>query len=494
MSAQPPRALMRSAALFGDAAGVSARSPLAFARLTAPQTAFCSAATQRLLWRGGNTIGKSHGAAFDLIHAARGTHPLRPVARPPVRLLVVSESWAQMDPLCEKIWALLPKDEIDPVVYYEPGEGFRGYREPHIKFVGGPGRRSVIHFATYAQGSGRIAGGQFHGIWADEPMPQSVYGELLPRTSTHRGTFRITMTPTPESPPLAYLREIIEKSRTHKASAGCLPPGGWEELQTSITLDALTIRGGLVEVPWKSSRELTDLLESYLDVERDMREHGGWDAVVAGRWLSAYGPENEFDGDDPTGQLYLAVGLDHGAKAGRQVAVLVACSEDGDRAWYLDEAISDGRTSSREDADAILAMLRRHGWEWHHVDHWVGDRAHGGDRYGNAKSNADLMFEFSEILGLSESKLRARGLDLVVPYKAHRSVSRGLRVMNSLFKQGQAFVHRVRCPKLIEAIKNWEGALDDPLKDRLDAARYAIERLLEMRRLRPRIEAVGRIY
>lgn len=492
MSASPTRSRI-DAGLIDAAAEASVADPLALARLTTPQAAFCASAAQRLLWRGGNTIGKSYAAAYDLIHAARGTHPLRRVPRGPARLLVVSESWAQMDPLCEKIWALLPKGEIDPVVYYEPGEGFRGYREPHIAFRSGPGAGSVIHFATYAQGSGRIAGGQFHGIWGDEPMPQSVYGELLPRLSRYNGTFRITMTPTPESPPLAYLREIIERSKAHKARHGTLPPGGWEEQQTSITLDALTLRGALVEHPWKTAAELTELLESYLDIERGMREHGDWDAVVAGRWLSAYGPKNEFDGADPTGTLYLAVGIDHGAKAGRQAAVLVACSEDGDHAWYLDECISDGRTSSREDAEAILAMVRRHGWEWDAVDHWVGDRAHGGDRYGNAKSNADLMHEFSDILGVSESRLRAKGLDLATPYKAHRSVSRGLRVMNSLFKQEQASVH-CRCPKLIEAIKNWEGALDDPLKDRLDAARYATERLLEARRLRPRVEAAARIY
>lgn len=166
-------------------------------RLTGPQRAFASNPARRLIWRGANTIGKSVGLAWHVIHALRGTHPFLQLPRPPVRLLVVSESWAQMDPLCEKLWNFLDPGEVDDRVTYSPGEGFRGFREPHIPFVSGPGNPtrgkvgSVLHFATYKQGAKRIAGGQFHGIAADEPMPETVFGEsgaatvALPRLVPH---------------------------------------------------------------------------------------------------------------------------------------------------------------------------------------------------------------------------------------------------------------------------------------------------------------------
>jgi hypothetical protein len=475
----------------------SVNSSLDTIRLTNPQRQFVSLPWRKAVWRGPNTVGKSVALAWHLVHCARGTHPyakLLNLPPPPVRLLVVSESWTQMDPLCEKIYGFLPKNEIDDRVEYETGGGFSGMREPRIPFVAGPGNPrghatgSVIHFGTYKQGAKRIAGGQYHGIAADEPMPDAVFGELQPRTSRFHAWQRFTFTPTPESPDLTYLRELLAKSTKYHAKHGRWHPGHWREMQTAVDLDAMTPRGGLVEVPWKTQRELDELIDSYLEIERGMRTRGDWDPIVGDRILTAYGPANlTHETELPAGRVwYLCVALDHGAKAGRQAVVLVACSEDGEEIRYFDEVVSDGRTSSREDAIAILEMLRRHGWTWADVDHWVGDRSHGGDRFGNAKSNDDLMKEFAAIIGLTEYQLRGKGLDLITPFKDKGSVYRGLRLMNGLFKSRRAIVHS-RCIKLIEGITGWAGAKDDPLKDRVDAARYGTERLHDERRLRPYI-------
>jgi len=458
-------------------------------RLTAPQRAFASNPARRLIWRGANTIGKSVGLAWHVVHALRGTHPYLQLPRPPVRLLVVSESWAQMDPLCEKLWNFLDPGEVDDRVTYSPGEGFRGFREPHIPFVSGPGNPtrgkvgSVLHFATYKQGAKRIAGGQFHGIAADEPMPETVFGELAPRLSRYHGWFRMTFTPTPESPDLTYLREEVAKAHAHYRATGQWHSAHWRELVTEVNLDALTPRGGLVEVPWKTQDELDELIASYLDIERGMRVRGDWDPVSVDRLLTAYSNDNLVaERGLPGGRWYIAVGIDHGAKAGRQAAMLVAIDEEGKEVRYLDEACSDGRTSPKDDATAILDMLRRHGWTWEDVDHWVGDRSHSGDRFGNAKSNQDLMQAFTEVLNTPEHRLRGKGLDIQIPRKERGSMYRGIRLMNGLFKERRAFIH-ARCQSLIEAITGWGGALDDAKKDRIDAARYATERLFDERRL-----------
>jgi hypothetical protein len=293
----------------------------------------------------------------------------------------------------------------------------------------------------------------------------------------------MTFTPTPESPDLTYLREEVAKAHAHYRATGQWHSAHWRELVTEVNLDALTPRGGLVEVPWKTQDELDELIASYLDIERGMRVRGDWDPVSVDRLLTAYSNDNLVaERGLPGGRWYIAVGIDHGAKAGRQAAMLVAIDEEGREVRYLDEACSDGRTSPKDDATAILDMLRRHGWTWEDVDHWVGDRSHSGDRFGNAKSNQDLMAAFTEVLNTPEHRLRGKGLDIQIPRKERGSMYRGIRLMNGLFKERRAFIH-ARCQSLIEAITGWGGALDDAKKDRIDAARYATERLFDERRL-----------
>jgi phage terminase large subunit-like protein len=479
-------------------------------RLTSQQSRFYHHPARKLVWRGPNTVGKSVALAKLAVDVLRGTHPVLNAYRPPVRLLVVSESWTQMDPLCEKLWSMIPRDEIDDRVDYAPGEGFSGFKEKHIPFVRGPGnptgkrgRGSVLHFATYAQGAKRIAGGQFHGILGDEPMPETVFGELQPRTSRYHAWQRLTFTPTPESPPLEYLRELIEKARRYRAEHDGKPlAGGWEEMQTSVDLDALTPRGGLVEVPWKTQAELDELIESYLEVERGMRVNGDWEALTAGRRFDAFDQNRHVTTAGPSGQIWTAIGIDHGARPGRETAKLVAVSDSGSKVWLLDEikppVDAQGRPvpwSIRDVAREILAMIDRHPWigGWSNVDHWVGDRATSGDFYGTVMSNDDLMDAFAGLLRMPRYRLQQQGLRINVPYKAKGTVLRGVRLLNSMFKTDQAFVS-LHCQNLIAAMLTWEGQKDSPAKDHIDAARYAVEVLVDQHVLFPKLPSAGRIY
>ena len=465
------------------------RNPLSYLRLTTPQMEWMSVTARLALWRGANQIGKSHGQAADILHAARGTHPLRSVRRKrgPVKLLVVGESWAQMDPLCEKLWELCPKDEIDPKVKYVPGQGIQGYKERVVPFVAGPGRGSVIYLATYQQGAGRIAGSSVHGAYLDEPPPETVYGEIMPRLSKHHGWLRISMTPTPESPPLGYLKEKVDAYKSGNLA------GGIYEHHTPLSLETITLRGGLIERPWKTQQELDEIIGSYLEVERGMRVNGDWDPVAVGRWLTNWSDALCDPSLMPSGRVFVGIGIDHGAKAGRQYAALLVCDAKGERVGVLDEVLSDGRTSPQEDAENVLAMIRRAGFRWEDVDYWLGDRAHGGDYWGNEKSNKDLMHAFSKILKLPKYKLKAEGLRLHVPYKRRGSVTRGMRLMNGLCRHQQLVVHP-RCVGFIEAAKTWEGRYDSPMKDRLDGVRYVIEKFFDRNVLRPSKSPTGHIF
>lgn len=434
-------------------------------RLTDPQRAFASSTDRKMLWRGGNSIGKSWGHAWDLVHFIRGTHPYRAVPAGRRTAIVAGYSFAQMDPLMEKLWAALPKGEIHPKLYYAQGQGIKGFKEPVIPFVAGPGKGSVIYLATYEQGAGRIMGAQVHRVSLDEPPPSSVYAEALPRLNTHRGELRMTFTPTPESPPLEYLEKLVKT-------------GGIRELQTTYCQAAVTVRGGLVDWPWKRQAEIDEDILSYLPDERGMREHGDWTPIVAGRWFDRVTEAAFYDGGLPLGQWTIAIGIDHGARPGRQIAVLAAVNELGDFV-VLDEACHEGVSTTREDARAILAMLERHAMRWTDVDVWVGDRATQESYWGSVKSNRDLQAELARELGMSASQAADKGLRIETMKKERGSVRRGVALMNTLAARAALRISRA-CVKVIKGVREWKGQPGSELKDALDAARYAFVTLYDL--------------
>lgn len=436
-----------------------------WARYSDPQRAWLSMPARFALWRGGNSIGKSKAQADDIVMTARLSHPFRPVPRSPVLLLVVGYSWAQMDPLLEKLWDALPKDEIDPKCYYEPANGIRGFKEPVVPFVAGPGKGSQIRFATYEQGAGRIMGIQVHGVYLDEPPPADVYGECVPRLNAHNGFMRITFTPTPESPDLEYMRKLIDAGRL-------------VELQTSLNREALTIRGGLCDWPRMSHAEVEAQIGQYLEEERAMRRDGAWEPLASGRWVTTFSDANVRDHDPPEG-AFLVVSIDHGANAGKQAAVL-SWWMDRETPYpsggFLDEVVSDGTTSADDDADAILAMLARCGLQYDDVDAWVGDRTTGENRYLISKSNRELAEAMARKLRRKPATMRR----IVVPHKQAGSVRMGAALLKGAFKARRAdgrplvFVHP-RCVAFAKALRTFKGGKQETVKDVFDAGRYGAE-------------------
>lgn len=438
---------------------------LAHFRPTSAQRRWLGIEDRICLWRAANQVGKSYVQAWDLVAFCRGGHGYRSTRKPPVRVLVVSYSWEQMDPLLEKLWQWLPKHEIDPKVRYEPGDGIRGYKNPHIKFVSGPGAGSVIYFATYKQGSKRIAGGSYHLIVLDEPPPESVYGEIRPRINRYDGQIRITLTPTPDSPPLGYLRAKVEA-------------GEIREQQTTLTLDAVTPRGGLIERPWMSQEQIDAFVRDCLPVERAMRVEGSWDPVVTGRYLDNYGPHC-LDKSPPPAGARLAVGIDYGTQAGKQRASLVAISQENDlhpEVWVWDEVGSDGMSTVEQDAAGVLGMLRRNGLTWQDIDVWIGDRSVEAQKMGVYKSNRLLAEHLAHQVGIPASRFpRIR-----TPRKFAGSVGWGFRLMNGIMGRthtdgrGHFHVHP-RCSVFDGAAKSYRGRKEDAAKDALDTVRYVVE-------------------
>lgn len=445
-----------------SAAHAGARSRLELFSPTAPGLEFLRWGTKNGVWRGGNDTSKTYTHAVHVVHIARGTHPWRDnLPPPPVEILLMGYSWQSMDMLLRYVWHFLPRDEVDRRIRYEVGGGIRGFKEPRIPIVGGPGKGSVIHLRTYRQGTESIAGLRCHYAGLDEPPAPGVVSEVLGRTATHDGEIRLTFTPTPTSPPQDDLRRLVDE-------------GVFGEIQTSLSLAACTPIGG---VPWKTAAAIEEKIQSWLPLERPMRRDGAWEAVLEGRQIDAYtdAHRRRVPGDV---DVAICVSTDHGIRPGRQATVVLAY--DGTRIWAVAEYRPSGTTSARQDGAAIAAILRDLDLTPRDVAYWCGDRA--CDARGGRKDNQRLAHAIADAWGEARHHL---GIWIQVPHKDASSVAAGMGLVNGLFHEDRLFIDPQACPELDRAILRWEGKSRDPHKDPLDALRYGVERLVEQRAVTP---------
>lgn len=470
-----------------------ARDPLATMSLTAPQTDWLEMGSpadpeadgRPLLWLGANQIGKSFASAAKVLHFLRRTGPYAKRRPGPVRVVVASISKEQMVPLMEKLWNLLPKEEQDgetvpiecPKARFEPEFGFRG-KPPRLIFSSGPAKGSSIAFATYRQGSNRIAGATLDLLILDEPPPESLWGEVVLRMLRRAGQIWISMTVTPEAPPQDWLQE--------KTKAGVV--------RSMVTPTAREVSGRWVPLlaafrpvdgspPFVSRRKLEQSISETTEAERPLRFGAAWSGAKVDRWLSAWGPWCLSEDRPPAGAKLL-VAIDHSTAPGRQVAALLACvpgppdrPQDA-KFWVLDEyapAAGGGPGSNRAAAEGIVAMLERQNLKWEHVDVWLGDRAAIQRTRAQVRAdNAGLRRYLCDILKVNPSLFPR----IEVPYKASGTVAGGFGEMNSRMVGGRAWKVHPRCKRGIKSVESWNGDRNAKEKDLLDCWRYAMEAAL----------------
>ena len=404
------------------------------------------------LWRDGNQLGKSFALARLIVDVCMGVHPT--IKRRRAKVLVVSVSFEQMAPLMEKIWQLAPKAKLK-FGEFDEGRGFCG-KPPRVIFDNG----ATITFATYGQGSTRVAGGTYDLVCMDEPPTEGMYGEVRPRVLKRRGFIRVTMTPTPEMPPQDWYRERVERGMVTEYNFGLseaiLQPPGYP-------------------MPWLSQAEIDEYAAGLLEVERGMRVKGDWAAKILGAWMRSFTRERNVQPQDlaSLARWELAVGADHGTSGKKQAAVLVAArfgATPRPRVRVLAETTSKATTTRpEEDAAAIQEMLRSVGLEIGHVDKWVGDVSTGSWKTGVVKSNAALRDELRRL----DPNMRG---DIERPVKGRGSVAEGVRLLNTLADRDHLEVDP-RARRFIMACEQFDGDEKHKLKDVLDAGRYATEAL-----------------
>ena len=447
------------------------RDPLAYVVLTGPQEAWVRMGSpadpdrdeRPLLWRGANQIGKSYAQAAKILHLIRATGPYKGRKPGPVNVLVVSISKEQIEPLMAKLWEMLPKHEA-PDAEFSPGFGFRG-KPPRVLFKDGPGKGSLITFATYSQGSTRIAGATVDVVVLDEPPPEEMWGEVVLRVQRRAGQVWCSMTITPDSPPQDWMRELVEKSVVR-------------ELHTPLTQAALTPTNGMP--PLMSKRRLAAWAASVPAAEAPLRIGAGWSGAIVDQYLSAWSRDFVQAASLPPNCQGI-VSLDHGIRLGRQAATLLAYQHSTSRFWVLDEVTGgDKATSSRDDAEAIAAMLTRQGLDWDHIDLWIGDRSTASIARDVRKDNAALRRYLAAHYRVEIDRFPR----ISVPYKAAGTLHSGYRQVNTLLSEGKILV-APRCVGLIKSFETWNGDKRSPLKDPLDALRYGIESALQATTLQP---------
>lgn len=459
-------------------------------RWTDPQRQWLQVTAPIALMRGGNQLGKSVVQAADAAMFARNVHPYDQTHTGPVDILVGSQSWKQFDPFLKKLWESIPDHEKDPKCRYVSGQGIKGYKEPCLKLVDGPGAGSVFYFFTYDAGPKRLAGFTGHRGYLDEPPPEEFWGEFLPRMNVHGGHVRVSFTPTPKAPPQLHFRKMVQVwEDAGRPSGGCV--GGCFEHHVVLTPEACIPRGGMYEIPFVTEEDIEQFRMALLPHERMMRINGAWEPVLKGRWLDFFDEEASVHGfrflvapGPPRGAL-LMVGVDHGAGPGKQAAALLAVDVRDQmfpRVWLLGTTVAKGYTTPEQDARAIFdELLTPWGLKYGDIDEWVGDRSTNPNQYSIKKGNAQLKTHLARIAGIPARKAKW----INTPRKFASSVEQGFRNVNAImarrddrFKEVSHFVVHPKCKAFIEACHQWRGSKNDPHKDILDAVRYAVERAM----------------
>lgn len=464
------------------------RLPYQEQRWTRPQREVLASTLLLAVWLGANGIGKSLLMAEYARQGLCGELPGQP-RRKSYTVILCGESWAQLGSTIGYLWYLTGGEEggwWSGKLHYKEGE-LKGKKLQVYELVGGPGKGSTLRCGTYSAGARRLAGPRADLVIGDEPPGHKIHEELWARLLGRGGRALYGFTATSDTyTDVEYLWEIVDDET--KPWAGLL--------QTELTVDAVWPQGGMVNIPWMTAHEIRRFEEGLPGPVRDMRMGRSRTMLSGDRYFTAWGPHLmplASMGTAPAG-LRLGIGIDHGSRPGAERAVLVVVEPFGlrSRVWVLDEYYSDARTESAQDAQGILEMLKRNGYELRDVDVWVGDRAHGGDKWGGYKSNGRLMRLFAEHLGI-DVKRRGWSRHLPVgsagpglrgfkqPYKPGGSVDHGCEVLHRLMVDSRISV-APRCTHLDEDLREWKGSRIDPHKDGIDALRYIVVELTQEKR------------
>ncbi len=454
--------------------GVACADPLRFWSPTPVQERYLKDESKIKLLRGGNQIGKSVCGSVEAISYCLGKHPFLNTPPPPVEVWVICHSWEQSRIIQKKIYDLIPPATLHSSVEFSTGKGFRGTGAPVVRFDNG----SIMRIKTTNQGTLGLASGTVDYVWVDEPPPPDVLNELLGRLVRTRGRMGITMTPI--GIPCDHIKQLVESRiiSDHPAPLNLenVTPAGCEALMTQ--------------------QEIDDVAAAYLPIDRAARMEGSWEAgIPEGRIFEHFKEEliSDVAAQTKGSQWIFAIGIDHGSQVNSEVALLVAVDtsemkKNGKPYVYVIDEYTAGASSAEVHARGIITMIRRNKLELKQIRYWIGDRSHGGDKYGGRMSNNMLTAAMCHVLGYPRGRLP---FAIRMAHKPAYSVYYGCQALHELMALSRFQIHP-KCERTIKSLKFWSmtrtGRLDvmSEWKHLIDALRYATMPIIDQQYRAPK--------
>lgn len=432
------------------------------------QHSFLGDEADEVLFRAGNQIGKTTAALAKVHHACIGSPRFcKQRHQPPIEAWVVCTSWTQSVAIQRKLWTLARR-YLRADTEFSSKHGF-GTKAPTAVYRNG----SIIRFKTSKQKTEDMSGATIHMVLFDEVPIEETFNEILERIKRKAGQVLLALTPV--NRPAGYIQARVEaglmvEHHTRLTAEALIPVGCTEPLQDDA--------GTPMDAAWIAKQE-----RRYLGNEKEIRLHGAWAASSGEKVFDVFDPAEHVDVIDelPPGDWGLHIGFDHGTKAFKEVAILVAVErpkapEDPFRVLVIDEYVGTMGTSNRADAMGVMAMLRRNGLAWSELNSAWGDRIHLG---GSADMKANKTLQ-RELARLQTPPLPANSLQPPI-WTVKRGQGRnqgsklaGARWVYQVMATPGAFLIDPRCEHTIEALREWEGA-DDEHKDKIDALRYSLQ-------------------
>jgi len=430
------------------------------------------------LLRTGNQVGKTEVGIGEVLFASLGYHPYRRPTFAHGEYWIVCASWSQSVAIQGKLWSLVPRSRVRPGTQFTDAHGFGG-RNPHVAVLHEDGHYSVVRFKTTAQETLDLASATIDGALFDEPpRDRGVYSEVQKRVQANAGWMLLTMTPIGAD--VGWLKAMADEgviSEHHTPfEASCFIPVGRVR-----PLRVRSKQGQLYEWndEWVSTvRRLTP------PDQRAIRLDGGWDVADPESYYHDVWNSSMVLDECPDLEVVAQVGIDHGHRPGKQYGCFLYLartagteeSPDGELVVIVADEYSDeeGVADVQLDAEGLLAMLVRNGWEWSELDFVGGDRDHMPGT-SHRKSNRDLELAIAALLdapGELEPRIRTvkRGAG-----RHWGSVEFGCRWIYRLMARRRFFVLR-RCRRMRAALRQFRlRNRDDEWKDILDALRYGLE-------------------
>ena len=446
----------------------SERDPLSYFVPTPPQKAYLADKSPVKALIGGNQCGKTVATCALLLYHCLDRHPYMRTDPPPIEAWLITHSHEQSRTIQQKLYDMIPKDELDPSCEFIRGKGFRGLA-PVVKFRNG----SIIRIKTANQGLG-LASASCSLVCIDEPVDISTYNELSARVSRggaggKRGTIALSLTPV-GGVDVTYLRDMIDRKMisSHKAP---------------LTVEATTPIG-LPSGYLLSQDQIDKIVEGYLPYDRAARVEGSFDVAPQGVIFENFEDEMISTQSVPKGGDYrFCIGIDHGSTPGSQVAIL-SCVDMRDqqnpRVYVLGEYVS-GQAPPEHHAQAILDLLKKYGVD-PKICKWTGDGEHRG-RNQYRMSNILLMRAFESILGYPPRNLPWTVRQAV---KKRHSVYFGASLLHAIMSRRHFWI-RPECRETIKAIRSWTLGRSQSVNSRnphghkIDALRYGLLPILDYR-------------